>query len=294
MSDPLTVLVTGATGQQGGRLARVLLEKGHTVRALTRHPESAAARELAALGAEPVAGDFDVPASIEKAARGADAMFLVSTPFEAGPEVETRQGIMAADAAKAAGVRHLVYSSVASADQRTGIPHFDSKFRVEEHIRGLGIPYTIVGPVYFMENLFSPQNLKNLRNGEFAMALPASRSLQQIALEDIARFDALVLERPEEFRGVRIDIASDELTGAALAETVSRHAGRRVRYVETPINEVRAWSEDFALMLEWFDRVGYSVDIGRLRRDYPEVGWHTFEDWAREQDWSAVIGPRNG
>lgn len=291
MADRLAVLVTGATGQQGGHVARVLLEKGHRVRALTRQPDSAAARELAALGAEPIAGDFEDAASIERAARGADAMFLMSTPFEAGVDVEERQGLTGADAAKAAGVGHLVYSSVANADQHTGIPHFESKHRVEEHIAGLGVSYTIVGPVAFMENLLAPPNLDGLRRGELAQALPASRPLQQIPLEDVADFLALVLERADEFRGVRIDIASDELTGNDLAEIVSRHAGRALRYVETSTEQVRAWSEDAALMFEWFDRVGYSVDIARLRADYPEVGWHTFDDWARQQDWSALLGP---
>src|SRR5918997_6440737 len=134
MSDSLSVLVCGATGQQGGALARVLLDKGHRVRALVRRPASPEARELEHLGAELAEGDFEEPSTIEDAAKGMDAVFLVATPFEAGTEVETRHGIAAADAARAAGVSHLVYSSVADADKDTGIPHFDSKREVEEHI----------------------------------------------------------------------------------------------------------------------------------------------------------------
>ena len=111
--------------------------------------------------------------------RGVDAVYTISTSFEAGAGAETRQGIAVADAASSAGVAHLVFSSVGSADQKTGIPHFDSKYQVEQHIRGLGIPYTIVAPVYFFDNVFNPFVLPGLRQGAFAMAMPADRSLQR-------------------------------------------------------------------------------------------------------------------
>lgn len=130
MSDSLSVLVSGATGQQGGALARMLLDKGHRVKAFVRRPDSPGAKELERLGAELAEGNFEEPSTIEGAARGMDAIFVVATPFEAGMEAEVRHGIAAADAAMAAGVGHLVYSSVANADKDTGIPHFDSKRQV--------------------------------------------------------------------------------------------------------------------------------------------------------------------
>src|ERR687889_1435503 len=254
MADKLSVLVSGATGQQGGALARMLLKKGHSVRAFVRRPASPEARELERLGAELAEGNFEEPSTIEDAAKGMDAIFVVATPFEAGMEAETRHGIAAADAAKAAGVEHLVYSSVANADEDTGIPHFDSKREVEQHIGGLGIPYTIVAPVYFMDNLLAPWTLPQLKEGMFPMALPASRPLQQIALSDIAAFTRVVLENREEFEGRRVDIASDELAGEVVAEVLTRVTGREIGYVELPIEQVRqAMGEDGALMLEWFD-----------------------------------------
>jgi uncharacterized protein YbjT (DUF2867 family) len=289
MSDSLSVLVSGATGQQGGALARVLLEKGHQVRAFVRRPDSPEIAELERLGAELAEGDFEEPSTIERAARGMDAVFVVATPFEAGMEAETRHGIAAADAAKAAGVSHLVYSSVANADKDTAIPHFDSKRRVEEHIEDLGIPYTIVAPVYFMDNLLAPWTLPQLKEGRFPMALPSSRPLQQIALSDIATFTGVVFENREEFEGRRVDIASDELAGEEVAEVLTRVTGHEIHYVELPLEQVRqAMGEDGALMFEWFDQVGYSADIAALRRDHPEVGWHTFDGWAKEQEWSAL------
>ncbi len=288
MADSLTILVTGATGQQGGALARVLLRKGHRVRALTRKPDSPAAQELRRLGAELVTGNLEDRGSLERAARGTDAVFGVSTPFESGMDVDTRQGINVADAAKAAGTKHLVFSSVGSADRHTGIPHFDSKYKVEQHIRSLDVPHTILGPVFFMENLISPWWLPALQEGKLPMALPATRKLQQIALESIGGFAALVIERRESFLGRRIDIASDDLTGKQAAEILTRVSGRTIEYVELPLAELRKSNEDFGKMFEWFDRVGYSVDIGALRRDYPEVTWPTFEHWAKAQNWNVL------
>jgi uncharacterized protein YbjT (DUF2867 family) len=289
MSNSLSVLVCGATGQQGGALARVLLDKGHRVRALVRRPDSPGARELERLGAELAEGNFEEPSTIEDAAKGMDAIFVVATPFEAGMEAETRHGIAAVDAAKAAGVEHLVYSSVANADEDTGIPHFDSKRKVEEHIEGLGIPYTIVAPVYFMENLLSPWTLPELKEGRLPMALPSSRPLQQIALSDIAAFTALVLENRDRFGGRRVDIASDELAGEKAAEILTRVTGREIHYVELSLEQVRqAMGEDGARMFEWFDQVGYSADIEALRQENGGIGWHTFENWAKEQDWSGL------
>lgn len=289
MADKLSVLVSGATGQQGGGLARMLLKKGHSVRAFVRRPASPEAGELERLGAELAEGNFEEPSTIEDAAKGMDAVFVVATPFEAGTEVETRHGIAAADAARAAGVSHLVYSSVAGANQDTGIPHFDSKRKVEEYIEGLGVPYTIVAPVYFMDNLLAPWTLPQLKEGRFSMALPSSRPLQQIALSDIAAFTGVVLESREEFVDQRVDIASDELSGREVAEILTRVTGHEIDYVELSLEQVRqAMGEDGARMFEWFDQVGYSADIEGLRREHPEVGWHTFEDWAKEQDWSAL------
>ncbi len=290
MAKKLNVLVTGATGQQGGAVARQLLRKGHRVLGLTRNPQSAAAQELQRLGAEPVRGNLEDRGSLEQALRGIDAVFAVSVPFESGVEAETQQGITLADAAKAAGVAHLVFTSVPKADRFTGIPHFDSKTRVEQHIKQIGVPHTIIGPTFFMENLLSPWWLPGLRQGQFAIALSPNRKLEIIATEDIGAFAAHVIEKREEFLGRRIDIAGDTRTPVEMAEIVSRASGRKIEYVQTPIEQVRQWSEDFALMFEFFEREGLGIDVAGLRRKYPEVGWHTLEEWARKQKWEAALG----
>ena len=288
MAQKRTVLVTGATGQQGGAVARALLARGHHVKALSRNPNGDAARLLASAGAEIVTGDLFDSAGVAKAAGGVDTMFLMGNSYERGTEEETRQGIIAADAAKAAGVGHLVYSSVADADKKTGIPHFESKYRVEQHVAGLGIPYTISAPVAFMENILAPWSVGALSQGTYAFAVPPKRPLQLVALADIGAFNAALIEWREQVFGKRFDYAGDELSGEAQATILSEAIGRPIQYQEIPIEVARQQSEDVALMFEWFDRVGYDADIAGLRRDFPEVGWHSFADWARAFDWSVL------
>ncbi|MBB4193373.1 uncharacterized protein YbjT (DUF2867 family) [Rhizobium aethiopicum] len=288
MSKERSVLVTGATGQQGGAVARALVARGHRVRAICRRPESDSARRLAAAGVEVVAGDLDDAWSVTQAASGVDTMFLMGNSYEAGTDAETRQGITAANAAKAAGIGHLIYSSVADADRKTGIPHFDSKFLVEQHIAGLGVPYTISAPVAFMENTVAPWAIDALRQGVYAAALPSGRVLQQICLADIGAFVAALAERRERVFGRRFDIAGDELSGEDQVKILSEVLGRPIGYQELPIAAMRQQSEDAALMYEWFDRTGYDADIASLRGDFPDVGWHRYADWARGFDWSVL------
>jgi uncharacterized protein YbjT (DUF2867 family) len=237
---------------------------------------------------EIAAGDFNDRESLLRAARGADVVYAMSTPYEAGAENEIAQGAAITDAAKAAGAAHLVYSSVASADRATGVSHFDGKYEVEKHIKASGVPYTIVAPVFFMENLLQPWALPGLRQGKLTMALPRGRSLQQIAVADIGAFVAAVIERGDTVFGRRFDIAGDELTGDQAAAILTSVTGREIRYEGFPPDVLRAQSEDMARMFEWFDRTGYDADIQGLRRDFPEVAWHTFEQWARKQDWSVL------
>ena len=281
MSDKKSILVTGITGQQGGAIARSLLVRGHQVRGLSRKVDSVAAQALTKLGVEMVAGDFGNPATLVAAATDVDAVFAMSTPFEAGDKVEVEQGVALVDAAVAAGVDHFVFTSVASADQNTGIPHFDSKYEVEKHLASTDLTWTVIAPVYFMENLLMPQTVDGLREGTYALALPADLALQQVAVADIGAFGAHVVENRDAFAGRRIDIASDEVSAVQSAVELADIVGGPVGTFEVPMEQIRSFSDDLALMFEWFINTGYSVDIEQLRADYPDVGWHRFGDWAR-------------
>jgi uncharacterized protein YbjT (DUF2867 family) len=282
------ILVTGATGQQGGSVVDALLKTEHSVRAFTRNTHSDKARALQARGVELAQGDFTDRGSLEKALNGVDGAFLMGTMFEAGVEAETQQGIAFVEAANAVGLAHLVYTSVGDADRNTGIPHFDSKYLVEKRIVELGVPHTIIAPVYFHDNMMSPFALPGLQNGTFAAAISPQTKLQGVSVKNIGEFAALVLTNRDRFLGKRINIAGDSLTGPELAKAVAEASGREIGFYQVPIDQVRQMSEDMAVMYEWFDRVGYSVDIEALRRDYPEVKWERFSDWAARQDWSIL------
>jgi len=227
-----------------------------------------------------VVGDFGDADSLAAAVAGVDTVFAMGTPFEAGEAAEVAQGIAIVDAAVGADIDHFVYTSVASADKNTGIPHFDSKFEVERHLASTELDWSVIAPVYFMENLFFGENLGALQNGTYPLPLPADLALQQVAVADIGAFGALVVDRKDDFVGRRVDIASDELTSTGTAVLLGQLLERPVEHFEVPMEQIRAFSEDFAIMYEWFIKTGYAVDIDGLRASYPEVGWHRFADWA--------------
>jgi len=285
MSTPRFVLVTGATGQQGGAVVQALLARGHRVRGLTRNANSDKAKRLAAQGVEVAAGDFTDHDSLVRAATGVDAIYAMSTPFEKGMDAETAQGLAITEAAKQAGVGHLVYSSVSDADRQTGIPHFDSKYAVEEAIRASGVPFTISAPVFFMDNFLQPWMGLDPAAGTLSMPMPGTRALQQIAVADIGAFATALIERREAVFGQRFNIAGDELTGEQTASVFSQALGRPINYQGFPVSVLRDQNEDMGLMFEWFDTTGYSADVAALRRDFPEVAWHDLAGWAAKQDW---------
>jgi uncharacterized protein YbjT (DUF2867 family) len=286
MAEKLTVVVTGSMGKQGGAVARGLLERGHKVRAVTRDPNSSQAKLLANAGATLVAASLEDTAAIMKALEGATSLFAMTTPF-GGTDAETRQGVAAAAAAKAAGV-HLVFTSVGSANRQTGIPHFDSKYEVEKHIAKVGVRATILAPVSFMENLYFAKD--QLAKGIYAAALPPTRALAQISVVDIGAVAVRVLEDAGRFTGKRFDLASDELTGNDALAILSRVTGRPLDYYQILLDVMRQrMGEDAAKMYDWLDRVGYTVDRAALCREFPDVAFHDFESWAKTQDWNALL-----
>jgi uncharacterized protein YbjT (DUF2867 family) len=279
------IVVTGATGQQGGAVAHELLSAGHKVRAVTRKPDSSAARALAARGADVVRGDLDDPASLRRALEGAWGTWAVQNSWEAGVEKEEEQGLRYAEVARDAGVPHYVYTSVGSAHRKTGVPHFDNKFRVEQRVRELGFPsWVILRPVFFMENLLSPWFKPAIDQGQLAIGLKPTTRLQMIAVADIGKYGKGAFERHEQFAGQAFDLAGDELTMPQAAEIIGRAAKHPVTFVPVPIEEVRKASAEYAIMLEWFDRVGYDADIAGTARAFG-VKPTSFAEWASRAPW---------
>jgi uncharacterized protein YbjT (DUF2867 family) len=275
--------VTGATGKQGGAVLRHLRAQGFAVRALTRDEHSPAARTLAATGVAVLQGDFDDRASLARALEGAYGAYAVQTPYQSGGvEGELRQGIAFADAAKAACIQHLVYSSVGSANRQTGIPHFESKYQIEAHIRALGLPHTVLRPVFLMENFLPDRD--TIVSGTFAEPLMPATRLQLVTVDDIGAFAALAFAAPEQWIGRAIELAGDELTMPQVAERFGRVIGRPVQYVQVPMADFRrAGGEELATMFTWFNQVGYGADLPSLRAIYPALT--SLERWLRRTGW---------
>ena len=280
MTSERTILITGATGKQGGAVIRALNGKGFHLRAMTRKTDSAAALALAAVGVELVRGDLDDAASLKAALAGAWGTLAVQNTWEAGVEKEEEQGKRFATIAREVGVQHFVYQSVGSAHRKTGIPHFDNKARVEDTVRSLHFPsHVIIRPVFFMENLLSPWFL----NGDkLYAAMKPTTVLQMIAVSDIGQYGARAFTDAAKLNRREIDIAGDALTIPQSAAILTKALGRPIDFVQIPIEEVRKNSVDFALMLEWFDRVGYEADMPALTREFA-IPPTTLAAWAATQ-----------
>lgn len=280
------ILVTGATGQQGGAVARELLSNGYRVRAMTRKPQGEKAKALATLGAEVVQGDLDDPKSLERVLEGVWGVFALQNTWEAGIVREEEQGKRFAELARQKGVTHFVYSSGGSAHRKTDIPFLDNKWRVEHKVRELGFPsYTILRPVFFMENFLSPAWFKQgLDQGKLMVAIKPDTVLQMVAAQDIGKFALRVFEKHEEMNRAEVDLAGDQLTMPATAEILGKAMGRKIEFVQVPIEEVRKMNEMTAKLLEWFDRVGFDVDIPALGKHHG-MRLTRLDEWAAQANW---------
>jgi uncharacterized protein YbjT (DUF2867 family) len=278
------ILVTGATGHQGGAALRHLSEGGFSCRALTRDPESPKARSLVGRGIELARGDMEDTASLSRAMDGVDGVYGVQNAHESGVEAEIRQGTNLIDAAKRSRIELFVYSSVGAAERRTGIPHFDSKFRIEEHLRGTGMRYTILRPVFFMENWLGMR--AGIEGGALSLPLDPATRLQMIAVDDIGGMVAAAFAHPGKWQGRAVEIAGDELSMTELAEVLGRAAGREVEYRQMPWDKFEAQAgREMTTMWRWFQDVGYSADIGAVRQEYPRLT--SFDRWLNT-NWHAA------
>lgn len=278
------IAVTGAAGQQGGAVARQLLAEGWRVRALTRDVNKPAAQELKALGAQIVAGDMDSRADLDAAFKGAYGVFSVQNFWlpNVGFEGEIKQGTLVAEAAKAADVQHLVYSSVGAAHRGMGQKHFESKYLIEQHIQSLDIPHTILRLAAFMENY--NWSRAYILNGTFSgNGLRPDKKHQIVAVEDIAAFAALAFANPQEYLGRTIELAGDELTEPELADMFSKVIGRPVKLVPPSGGWDNATKEEMEAAYNFFNGEAYTADIPALRKLHP--GLLRFEEYLRKNGW---------
>ncbi|TMR12891.1 NmrA/HSCARG family protein [Nonomuraea turkmeniaca] len=285
------VVVVGATGNQGGAVVDLLLERGHEVVAYVRSGESPTAKALLTQGARLAIGDLADPDALQRACTGADAVFGLSVPFgEGGKDAEVAQGRLLVDTAARLDV-HLVYSSLRGADRlvATNIDHADSKQLIEAYLRERPVRATVLGPVYFMENALN-LGFSRLGDGMLANPLTPGKPLDQVSVLDIAGMAVHAIENPDELVGERIDIASDRVTGQEAARILSEVLGREIPYQQMPLDMVRQWAgEEVATMFESFENNTDFLDIEKLHARYPTVRWHSYAEWAKSVDWDRIF-----
>ncbi|MFG3660919.1 NmrA/HSCARG family protein [Streptomyces sp. NPDC047706] len=275
MSDA-PVLVLAATGGQGRAVTEALLVRGARVRAMVRDPERSSGRRLADQGAELVAGSLSDRGRLAAAMDGVAGVFAYTTPFEAGLDAEVAQGQAIVAAAGEKGVPHLVFSSVAGAGQGSGVPHFDSKARIEAELALSTVPHTILGPTYFYDNALG--GAERILAGMLDLPLPSERPLQQLARTDHGAFAAELLLNPGPYVGQRIELASDAPTPAQMAAALGAAVGREVRNVQVPLEEIG--NPDMRAMWTFLNGPGYQADVHALHAAHPGIAWTSFAEWA--------------
>lgn len=272
------ILVTGATGKQGGAVARRLLSEGWTVRVLTRNPGSDAARQLISAGAQAIKGDYADGASVRAALQGVSAVFSVQLP---GPH-ERNQGSLLIEEALRSKVRHFIHSSVAAASRHTAFPrwgvghwyddYWRAKWSVEQKVRSAGFAHhTILRPAFLMENFIPPAVTRifpDLPRSELASAMRCDTVVDLVSTEDVAAFVNAALRAPERFSGRSIDLAAEALTISRIAEALSTGLGKEIRVVELSAEQAlaRGQTRGWVRCQEWINEVGYRVDIEGLKQ----------------------------
>lgn len=269
------IVVTGATGLQGGAVARRLRDNGWQVRAVTRSPRSEKARALAALGMEVVQADLNDLASLSPVFAGAYGVFSVQNPMISGMEGEIRQGKHVAEAARQYGMEHLVYASAGIGVTETGIPSWESKQVVEGHIRSIGIPYTFLRPMAFMELMTDKKFFPQIAAWQVMPAMMgSSRKLPWLSAEDVGVIAARAFEETERFVGQELQLLSDVQSIDECREIYRDVVGRNPPRFPMP-----AWiferfgfvGKDLSTMWRWLRTGVVDLDPEPTRQIHPEA-----------------------
>ncbi len=282
MQNSKTIFVTGATGNQGGAVARQLSAKGFHVRALCRNTVSPAAQELKKLNVELVTGDLDEPSSYRNFLQDADGVFSLQI-FSKGIEKEKKQGIALASLSKESGVKHFLYSSVIGADANTGIPHWESKNVIEQHIKQSGLSYTILRPSSFFENFLLPPVKSRILKGKLVTPTAKNKVQQFISASDVGRISTMIFMDPEKYRGRTINIGAEQMDMQHVAAIFSKVMGKEIKYQQLPGLITRlVMGSDLSKMFKWINHNDalFIKDLDTLKKEFP--GMLSLEDWIRK------------
>jgi len=283
MEPSKTFFITGATGNQGGAAAQYLLQKGYGVIAVVRNPDSAKSKALKEKGATIIKGDLNDPSSYKKYLENVAGIFAVLT-FVNGTDKEIKQGIALADAAKEYTVPHFVYSSVIGSDAHTGIPHWESKFTIENHIKNTGLNYTILRPSSFYENFLIPQVKSRIVKGKLVTPTRKDKVQQFISAADVGRIAAIILENPEAYKNKTMVLAVEEMNMQQVAEIFSEVMGRKITYGTLPPLLTRLFlGKDLYKMFTWVNNndVLFLKDLQGLKNNFP--GLLDLKSWIRQK-----------
>ena len=273
MESSKIIFVTGATGNQGTAVVKSLIEHGFKVIGLTRNTESAMAQSLKALGASMVKGDLNNPDSYKDHLKGAYGVFGLTTYIH-GIDKELNQGLKLADVAKQYGIKHFLHSSVCGCDLNTGIPHWEVKHKIEEHIKSIGLPYTIVRPVSFYQNFLIPQVSSRIKKGKLVTPTTPTRTMQFFCTDDMGQISVKIFEHPERYLGKTITVGTEQMDMNAVAETFSKALGRPISYQKLPGFITRlAMGKSLHKMFNWCNNNDclFIKDLESVKTEFPEM-----------------------
>ncbi|MSR35607.1 MAG: NmrA/HSCARG family protein [Gemmatimonadetes bacterium] len=281
MPEQRRILVTGATGRQGGSVARHLLAAGFPVRALARNPSKPAAVALEQQGAQVVQGDMENPSSLDAAMVGMHGVYSVQNYWEKGVgyDGEIRQGRNLANAAKKAGVAHYVQASVAAAATAPDVEHFACKAEIDAYLDELELPHTVLGEVFYMENFLDPKNGPMLFPFLAGVIDPRTR-LHMISVDDIGAIATTVFRHPERYIGKTLDIAGDVLTINEMRLAYRKIVEKRAKGWAVPGFVVRWMNRQIWRQLRWNNDPGWQFGLGEAMALNPAMT--SFEDFLRK------------
>lgn len=279
------IVVFGATGRQGGAVVRHLRQAGWHVRAATRDPQGAKARALAGTGVEVMQADFDQPKSLEPLLKGAWGVYSMQTPYPKGAEAEVRQGKQVADAARAAGIGHVVYGSAGVGIDRTGVPSWESKVAIETYMRSIGLPLTVLQPAAFMELMTDAGYYPAMTTWHVMPNLVgAARPIPWLCTDDMGAIAARVFSDSNQYVGQRLLLASDFCSVDACRTAYRAAFGKAPSRLPMPpwlFERFGFIGQDLCRMWRWLGAATYTPDQETARALLPTA--HTVESWLKDR-----------
>ena len=263
--------MTGGTGNQGGAVARNLVQQGFTVKVLTRNIESPKSQNLKNLNIELINGDLNNTDTFREHLKDIYGIFSVQS-FENGVDKEMNQGIALADLGKEINIKHFLYSSVFAANLNTGVPHMDSKFKIENHIRQIGLPFTILRPTSLYENFLIPQVKKGILKGKLVQPINRNTVQQYIASEDIGKAAAKIFQNNDNYLGKTIPLATEQLSTQEVAEIFSKALNKKIVYKKLPALITRLFlGNGLFKMFKWMNEKSvFSIeDVALTWKEFP-------------------------